>query len=69
MPMAPVGEAQPLEGGAVGAQRHLVLGTAVEEVEHDPRQAPARERAQIVYVRDAGEIHGPRVYRGRAAYI
>jgi len=40
----------PLEGGAVLAQRHLVLRPAVEEIEYRPRQAPARHLPQVLDV-------------------
>ena len=38
-------QAHALEGGAVLAQRHLVLGAAVEEIEDRARQAPLRDAA------------------------
>ena len=43
-------QAHALEGGAVLAQRHLVLGAAVEEVEDRARQAPLRDAAQVLDV-------------------
>src|SRR5206468_2981983 len=44
------GEAHALEGGAVRAQRDLVLGRTVEEIEYRARQAPLRHGAQVFYV-------------------
>src|SRR5207302_8039865 len=40
----------------VFAQRHLVLGAAVEEIEDRARQAPARELAQILDIDRPGEV-------------
>ena len=41
-------QAHALEGGAVLAQRDLVLRAAVEEVEDGARQAPARGLAEVL---------------------
>src|SRR5262249_27038158 len=58
-------EAHALEGGAVLAQRDLVLGRAVEEIEYRARQAPLCKRAQVADV--PGAPHPPtRAPRRRA---
>ena len=49
-------EPHALEGGAVLAQRHLVLRAAVEEVEDRARQAAFREDAQVFDVDGSGKV-------------
>jgi len=53
-------EAHFFEGGAVRAQRNLVLGRTVEEIEDPARQPALRHAAQIL------DVPSPQHPRGRA---
>ena len=47
-----------VEGRDVAPQGHLVVGAAVDIVEHRPRQPPLRQPAEILDIVAIGEAHG-----------
>src|SRR6266478_732083 len=63
----PLAQRQSLEVGAVGAQRGLVVGAAVDVVEDRSCDAPLRELAQVL---DVGHHrHGAAFYNARKSWL